>query len=402
MNMNNKKIVVIGGGISGCVCSLKLSKFYNVTIDIYEQREDILKSLPYCHLHVAGALYPELTIKECKSLFYESLEFAKEFKQFLNIRPTIIAYKSSSSYNPTQLIYKLHLIREIYAEIGTYIYGPPTEFFRIYTKEDILHYKTHGKLDEYDNIHTRYIETFCSLLKNINDIKYPFISVMEPGINQELLEKSLTELIYSSKNINIYKNTSVEKIEKKDDDWIINDDKRYDYLVNTMGYKSSDWFPVKETEYLEHKSSWLMDISRECFYDVNSIPEIAVIGERGTTDGMIQLTPIRVDKDITFQVHYMSYESTIIGRNGINKLTNNDISKRCEVAKNNIVKTFNIDGHKIKSHDIALDGVQRTLHYKNKRNSEVIINDKYAEIRLIKATGICHVSNQLYNYLSKN
>lgn len=402
MNMNNEKFVVIGGGISGCVCSLKLSKFDNVTIDIYEQRENILKSLPYCHLHVAGALYPELTIKECKSLFYESLDFAKEFKQFLNIRPTIIAYKSSSSYDPKQLIYKLHLIRNLYANSDTYIYGAPNEFFRIYTKEDILYYKKHGKLEEYDTIHTRYIETFCSLLKNINDIKYPFISVMEPGINQELLEKSLTELIYSSKKINVYKGTSVEKIEKKEDDWIINGDKRYDYLVNAMGHKSSDWFPVKELEYLEHKSSWLIDISGDCFYDVNSIPEIAVIGERGTTDGMIQLTPIRVDKDVTFQVHYMSYESTIIGINGVNKLTNDDISRRCDVAKNNMVKIFNIDSCKIKSLDIALDGVQRTLYDKNKRNSEVILNDKYAEIRLIKATGICNISNKLYDYLSKN
>ena len=397
-----KRMVVVGGGIAGCVTALKLSKLENTVVDIYEKRSRLLNKLPYCHLHVAGALYPDLKIKECEKLFNESLAFAKEFARFMTMRPTIVAYKTSSIYEPSKLIFKLRAIRVLYSKTGSNIFGSVDDFFRVYTRDDMTYFKQHGKFASDKTVHSKYVENFCHVLKNVDDIKYPFVSVMEPGINQTELENNLARLISNRRNINVYTGRMVENINKRGEKWCVNGGEEYDFFINAMGHASSVWFPTHEKEYLEYKSSWLIDISRNTFSNDMMIPEIALIGERGTSNGMIQLTPIRMGEKTTFQVHYMSPDSSIIGMNTADSVTISETIKRTNRAIDQISLMFNIKKTEMECLNVALAGIQRTVSDSHsKRNSEVISYDNYVEIRLVKATGISCVSDTVVDRVSR-
>lgn len=433
--MKHSNIAIIGGGISGCVTALTLLKSTdlgkdNIKISLFEKRKQILKSLPYCHLHVSGVLYPDLSLSDCEQLFHESIQFAKEYKNFINIRPLIVAYKSSSKYTPASLILKLQFIRLVYSKFNAKnIFGCPTDYFHIYTREDMLFFKKNGRLPKNCyNSHTLHVENFCNLIKNIDDIQYPFISVIEPGINQMSLETHLIELLHQTKNITIHTNTEITSVNKNvaENYWTINHTStKYDYIINSTGSHSSQLFSSSNKEYLELKSSWLIQLSLSSFLHTSSIPEIAVIGERGTDNGMIQLTPINYlpkcsdSRSQTFQIHYMSPKSSIIkllttNHNSINKiivkdflhnweslLNQKETANRTTAASKHILETFNIHNDQIKPLNISMAGIQRTVSSSHStRHSNVVLLPDYCEIQLIKATGISKIANKISKYMS--
>lgn len=430
--MKNKsqpfKIAIIGGGLAGCVTAIKLAKLKNVEIDIYEKRNTILNSLPYCHLHLGGFLYPELSLKECEKLFSESLTFISDFHKYINQRPTIIAYKSKSDFCPKKLLVKTAFIKILYtkykSKLQSYGFPNPEYFYSIYTREDIEYFKTFGKFKK-EQINDKYTEYFCQSLNDIDDIKYPFICVWEPGIDQTSLENQLSRIINNSNNINIHYNTKLSKVHlifnKETKDWNILFNK-YNYLINASGHDSRNLFKCDQNEFLEMKCSWLINVP----FSNKFIPEVALIGPRGTENGLIQLTPI-INENINentnenimlFQIHYMSNESSIINKihNTINNTIQNDteyknifkcidekeLNNRLQKTINYIHKTFNnFKNYTIPQH-FSICGIQRTVSDNHSfRNSNIIFNNEnyMCEIRLIKAIGISYISNHIFNQI---
>jgi len=393
----SKNIAIIGGGISGIVTGIKLAKNRNNIINIYEKNDDILKGSPYCHLHAGGFLYPEISLKDSQILLNDSILFATEFGDCIEYRPTIIAYNINSKYNTSELIFKCKAIKMSYINSKCYILGEPDKFYAIYEKSDIEYYKKCGKMPYKDNpsriYHDKYVENFCNILDDINKIKYPFISVCEPGINQDKLELKLRNELKKYNNIRIFSGKEVDFDELKKCS-------EYNCIINASG---KDMFNINEDEKYEFKSSWIINMP----LIINNFPEIAIIGERETKNGMIQITPLSSQ---IFQIHCMTSESTII--NTYNKkeiqtdknnykiynLSYEEINKRGIVAIKEISKYFPIFYlSKVKG---ARYGVQRIPYdSKLKRVSYVNVikeaNEMYIDIITLKACSIISLSNTI-------
>lgn len=373
-------IAIIGAGISGITSAIKLAQNKNNHVHIYEKRNCILKGPPYCHLHAGGILYPEISIKDAQQLLDDSILFADYFKDCLEIRPTVVAYRSESKYDTKDLIFKCKINKINYQFSHRQPFGKVENFYAVYTKNDMTYFKLNGKLPESDDFgrkyHDKYVETFCKLMDNIEGIKYPFVSVCEPGINQDKVESYLINQLASYSNIKIFLNKEVE----------LNNLTCYDRIINATGYNIYN----NNKEIYEFKSSWIITSS----LIVDNLPEIAIIGERETENGMIQLTPI---KKGLFQVHCMRSDSTIIDTSSKKCnliLSKQDIEKRGNVAIRELSKCFSI---LIMSKVIdACYGVQRIpYNNKSKRISHVIKYDKYIDLYTLKACSVISLSNQV-------
>lgn len=380
----NRKIAIIGGGISGVTSAIKLARDKNNVIHLYEKRDYLLKGPPYCHLHAGGILYPEISIDDAQTLLLNSIEFADYFSDCLEYRPTIVAYRSNSNYSPSNLVFKCKVNKMAYSLNHSQPFGKVDNFYAVYTKDDMIYYKIHGKLPESDNLdrqyHNKYVEYFCKLLDDINSIKYPFVSVCEPGINQEKVEEKLLNNLYKCKNVNIFLNKIVN--------W--SDLSTYDTIINASG---NNIFSQNSEKY-EFKSSWIITSP----LIVENLPEIAIIGERETNNGMVQLTPIKKGK---FQVHCMTSDSTIIdtftNKQDI-KLSIDEIEKRGRVAIRELSKIFSV--LIMSKVDGACPGIQRIPYEsKSKRVSRLnyINNGKQTiiDMQTLKACSVISIVNKL-------
>lgn len=382
-----KKVAIIGGGISGITSAVKLAENSNNKIHVFEKRDCILKGPPYCHLHAGGILYPEISIEDAKQLMNDSLVFANKFKKCLNYRPTVVAYNIYSNYTPSDLLKKCQALQQHYIHQKQYILCEPSIFYAVYTLEDMLYYKKHNKLkesvDEARQYHDKYVINFLNMLGHINDIKYPFISICEPGINQQNVEEQLIHEVKTFKNITIHTNKEV----------CISDlSNEYDVIINASGRNICE----ETEEKYEFKSSWLISLPLKFVH----FPEIAIIGERETYNGMVQITPINT---YTFQVHCMTRESTIIktfNNYPIKKLglTDEETYHRGSEAIKMIGKYLpifmmsNVEG--------ACAGVQRIpYNSKNKRVSMIqsYIKNKvlYIDMLTLKACSTIGLSEQI-------
>jgi hypothetical protein len=386
----NRKIAVIGGGISGVISSIKLARDKTNTIHLYEKRNYLLKGPPYCHLHAGGILYPEISIEDAQKLLSDSIDFANYFSDCLEYRPTVVAYRSTSNYCPSNLLFKCKVNKISYQLSHSHAFGKAELFYAVYTKDDIVYYKTYGKLPESDDLsrqyHDKYVENFCKLIDDINSIKYPFVSVCEPGINQEKVEEKLLNTLNKCTNVEIFLNNSVN----------LTNLSSYDTIINASGNNiiDKDTQQYEQYEQYEFKSSWV--ISSPLILE--NLPEIAVIGERETSNGMIQLTPIK--KGI-FQVHCMTKDSTIIDtfhEKTDKVLSYNEIEKRGGVAIRELSKVFSVlIMSKVEG---ACPGIQRIpYNSKSKRISQIkyTYNNKQMliDIQTLKACSVISIINKL-------
>ncbi len=188
------KIAIIGGGISGITTAIHLAnEIPKCEIVVFEKKKEILSGSPYCHLHAGGFLYPDISFQDAQILLEQSLLFSMYFPNSIIHRPTIIAYNKNSPYVPKQLLHKSNLIKYQYTtwvhKYNIYPLGSPEQFYASYTLDDYTYFKLHHKLPYTDEInrqyHDPYVENFFKLLHNPDDIKFPFISICEFGIDQE-------------------------------------------------------------------------------------------------------------------------------------------------------------------------------------------------------------------------
>jgi hypothetical protein len=381
----NRQIAIIGGGISGVTSAIKLSKNKNNEIYLYEKRDCLLQGPPYCHLHAGGILYPEISIEDAQELLSNSIDFANYFSDCLEYRPTIVAYRSNCKYSPSDLLFKCKVNKINYHFSKSKVFGKVDNFYAVYTKEDMIHYKIYGILPLSDDIgrkyHDSYVVHFCKLLDDINSIKYPFVSVCEPGINQAKVEARLLNDIKKCNNVTICTNTS----------FTMDDADKYNVIINASGYNI---FDTSCKEQYEFKSSWIIS---SCLI-VENLPEIAVIGERETNNGMIQLTPIK--KGI-FQVHCMTKDSTIIDTYSYPKkgiLNRTEIETRGNVAIRELSKLFSV--LIMSKVEDACPGLQRIPYdSKSKRVSQIKYNHKdgkqLIDIQILKACSVISMVNKL-------
>lgn len=398
-------IAIIGGGIGGVLACIKLNDTKDYKITIFEKENELLSGPPYCHLHSGGFLYPLLPLDECKELLVHSLLFADFFDDCIIKRPTIIAYRRDEpKYNTISLLEKCEFIQKEYSRLNNLILGPTNEYFAVYNKYDMEFCKKNGYLPKnHDSLsrkkHDIYVTQFCKNLHDINIIKYPFVSVNEYGINQEKVKYKVNDYFIKNKNITVYKNYNVNHVEKYNTKWLI-DEMRFDYLINSCGYKIDEIRPklIKDIPdaFLEMKSSWMIKSKIDIDY---IFPEIAIIGERSTERGMIQITP-HTESNI-FQVHLMTNYSTLFDNNRL-LLDENEIIIRTNKTIEEISNVFPIFKNSV-YYTKPMFGIQRIANVsKEKRADDVTFyNHMYAEIQIVKGISSVFCANKIYNYLKK-
>jgi hypothetical protein len=216
-----KKIAIIGGGIAGCTSAILLAKEGH-DVYLFEKHDELLQGGPWCHVHRGGFLYPMLSIDECKMLKNHSDDFMELFRDCIENRPTIIAYKSNSSFDPLDLIEKCKLIGIDYE----------------------LCYKFFD-----DTTESKYVQTFRNLLNDSNYIKYPFACVDEPSVNMEMANNKMKKLLHLY-NVSVHLNSN----------WDDSNKNNYDYVIYATGSGNTS------QGFLDCRTPPIRMFSRNCHY----------------------------------------------------------------------------------------------------------------------------------------
>ncbi len=338
-NQLHKKIAIIGGGIAGSSIAMYLAK-YNVDIDVFEAGTSLVNGPPICHLHAGGNLYREISDAQCIALLKESIDTVQYFPHALNVRPTIIAVPRIDKGQPEELIPRLELLQQTYADLididkANEVFGPASDYFKTYSKSDLQKISlltatdTPKMLDEW-------LIGFSNVV-DLEQLKYPVVLVQEYGLS--VFRMAATAKLALSKKDNVKLNLSckINGLKKEfvaKDAWLLSYVKdnqvrtqSYDYVINSAGFKTGmiDDFAEKPRERLvEFKAAYVTQWNNSKF---GKWPEIIFHGERGTPQGMAQLTPY---PNGFFQLHGMTEEITLF-RDGLTKSGN--VSAQPKLAK---------------------------------------------------------------------
>eukprot|EP01103_Thecamoeba_quadrilineata_P002723 TRINITY_DN12626_c0_g1_i1.p1 TRINITY_DN12626_c0_g1~~TRINITY_DN12626_c0_g1_i1.p1 ORF type:complete len:352 (-),score=8.39 TRINITY_DN12626_c0_g1_i1:57-1112(-) len=329
-----KQLNIIGGGIAGCYLALKLQKKFDVTL--FEINSKLMNGNPYCHLHLGGMLYPEINIEQSIELAKNSLKFIEVFPECIDYRPTVIMYHSESPYS-------VNIQR--CQEIGKLI----DNYYAVYEEKNIdwMKRKIVIPVSNYHDIYVNQVLQNCTLPK----VKFPFISVLEYGIDQNKVSEKI-----------------VQEIEKTD----------IKVRTNTVGIYS-------EQLTILTNDPWSLYETKANYEYLTSVPEnfpeLVIVGERGTNNGSIQITPVGRSKMI---IHIMNNKACLFNGKFVStekriKYVEKTISKIIPFFSNALLEKVNICQQQLNQ-----NSSQRTSHAKIEQN--------IIKICLIKAISIVELA----------
>jgi hypothetical protein len=268
--------------------------------------------------------------------------------------------------------------------------------FLQFTKQDVINYKKTGKFttsySNRRNYHDTYFATFCNILNNnaINNIKYPICSIREPGINMNIVKNKIKKNL-RKKNITILLNKNYNN----------NNNNNNNFVVNAMGYENKS----VNKSLLELKSCW--NFSLENIHD--HFPEIAIIGERNTENGLLQISPTKNN----FQIHYMNKNSSIFecvknfsnfsqeSIDVIKHQTKNIFVKRSNVALQKTITFFNYFKYALfKSAEWGIQRIPTECNTDRIATIKINIFNKTADIEIVKGISSVYAACELKKKLT--
>ena len=335
---------VIGGGVSGVVIALELAK-YGIENILFEKKESVVNSSPFCHLHAGGNLYPDISTEQCKVLMKQSIDMARLFPQSIDQRPTFISIPKTETYKIKDIQDRLVVLVDYYKTLikedpKNEILGAPEEYYNTYNKEDLEH------LAKQEAVKTPKTAnqwmTNALKLVDYKQLKTPVILVQEYGWNLFRLGAQAQLALTKTPQCNLQLNTNVSKIEdvrhlNLDYNWKIHTkNKIYNikYLVNSCGFKTGkidEALNLNVKRLIEFKAAY---VSKWQPID-GPIPELIFHGKRGTPNGMVQLTPYCNDY---YQIHGMTKDITLFD-NGLIQSKNNQAQPKFNEAINDRIES---------------------------------------------------------------
>ncbi|MBN2617217.1 MAG: FAD-dependent oxidoreductase [Spirochaetales bacterium] len=308
---------IIGGGISGTVTALQLAN-NGKDIILFEQNNSIINGPPFCHLHAGGNLYPDISDEQCRILMKQSIEMARLFPQSIDERPTLISIPRTEKLEPNEIKRRLTMLVGFYKQLidedrGNEILGQVDDYFKMYDIIDLRNLSKKPRVEYPKSLD----DWLCNAIKVIDysKLKMPLFMVREYGWNLFRLAAHAQLALESSEYCDLKTETKVTKIEdvrgkSLDHNWTIFADKKVykvKYLVNSAGYKADSiekTFNFNTESLIEFKAAYISK------WDKNPglLPEIIFHGERGTPNGMAQLTPYSGNY---YQIHGMTNEITL-------------------------------------------------------------------------------------------
>ncbi len=319
---------VIGGGVSGVTIALELSK-YGIDNVLFEKKDSVVNQSPFCHLHAGGNLYPDISIEQCKTLMKQSIAMARLFPQSIDKRPTFISIPKTESYNVNDILNRLTVLVDYYKELikedsENEILGKPEDYFKVYNQEDLDELVNQSEIKQPQSAD----EWMTNAIKIVDykKLKTPVILVQEYGWNLFRLGAQAQLALTETEHCNLQLNTNVIKVEdvrleNLDHNWkihTINKTYKVNYLVNSCGFltgKIDTALNLKVKRLIEFKAAYVSK-----WQPTNGlIPELIFHGERGTPNGMVQLTPYCDDY---YQIHGMTKDTTLFDNGLVQSKTN--------------------------------------------------------------------------------
>ncbi|MFC1235469.1 FAD-dependent oxidoreductase [Vibrio sp. F74] len=316
IDLKMKKIGVIGGGIGGATVAIKLAEL-GIETYLFERKPSLVYGPPICHLHAGGNLYREIDEQQCIDLLRQSIQSVKLFPHTINIRPTIIAIPKTDKGAPEALLPRLVSIQKHYhkmvaADDSNKVLGEAKNYYKTYTREALERLKGQVQ-DGQPNTLDDWMLPFVNHV-DLDTLKYPVVLVQEYGWSLFRLASSATMLLDKYKSAHVYLSSEVTDITANQSKWTIsyqqgeqNRELEVDYLINACGYETGtvdNFIKAPRSRLVEFKAAYVTQWTGIS----DTWPEVVFHGERGTIDGMAQLTPYA---DGIFQLHGMTDEITL-------------------------------------------------------------------------------------------
>ncbi|MFT5880664.1 MAG: 2-polyprenyl-6-methoxyphenol hydroxylase-like FAD-dependent oxidoreductase [Moritella sp.] len=338
--LKSQRIGVVGGGIAGSTIALRLAEL-NVNVTLFEEGTSLVNGPPVCHLHAGGNLYPEISDAQCLALLEQSIATIKVYPHCINRRPTVIAIPERNDGNVEQLLPRLQLLQRHYQQLidsdpGNQVIGKPDEYYKLFNRAEIEHLSQKIQSDKINKLDDWMIPLAKTL--DLSTVKFPLLMVQEYGLSLFRIAASSELSLSASAACTLLTNNKVTKLKLTQDSiWKITHTENgkestteVDYLINACGYRTGDIDDMAETpkqRMVEFKAAYITQWQQS-----ERWPEVIFHGERGTPQGMAQLTPY---PDGYFQLHGMTEEITLF-KNGLAKST--DTSAQPKLNKSFIDK----------------------------------------------------------------
>lgn len=331
MNKNNnpKRVGILGGGTAGATIAIRLAALGLETY-LFEKKASLIDGPPMCHLHAGGNLYREIPDEDCVALLKQCIDILRLYTYTMDVRPTVFAVPNRDEGMPEDLLPRLEILTQAYRELiaqdpNNKVLGDPEDYYQLYSHERLI------ELSEREQVAvpTTVDEWVIPVAKylDLNKVKFPLIVVQEYGWNIFRLAASAQLALKGYDNAHVFTDTRVEQVTAVEcsdcttahhhvSKWRVDyqqegkdsgsadktESIEVDYLINACGFRTGvidDMVGVDVERMVEFKSSYITH-----WEDAGGqIPEIIVYGDRGTPEGMAQLTPY---PDGYFQIHGMS------------------------------------------------------------------------------------------------
>ena len=311
------KVGIIGGGISGVVTAAQCADQGSDSI-LFEQENCVVSGPPFCHLHAGGNLYPDISEEQCRQLMKQSINIARLFPQSIDERPTFISVPKTEKIELARIEQRLEMLVAYYKELikedpSNEIIGTPENYYKTYTKEDIIALAAQPTV-KHPTAPDEWMGNAVKLI-DYETLKMPLILVQEYGWNLFRLGAQGQLALTKAEQCQLHLNTKVKKVkdvrtENWDHNWEIHtEDKIYkvNYLVNSCGFKTGELdklLDINVERLIEFKAAYVSKWQAI----PGLIPELIFHGERGTPNGMAQLTPYCEDY---YQIHGMTKAITL-------------------------------------------------------------------------------------------
>ncbi|MDN5621091.1 MAG: FAD-dependent oxidoreductase [Psychrobacter sp.] len=324
-----KRVGILGGGTAGSTIAIRLAALGLETY-LFEKKKSLIDGPPMCHLHAGGNLYREIPDEDCVALLKQCIDILRLYPYTIDVRPTVFAVPTRDEGLPEDLLPRLDILTEAYQElieqdVNNKVLGEPEDYYQLYSHEQLLELSEREQVEVPSTVDEWMIPVAKYL--DLNKVKFPLIVVQEYGWNIFRLAASAQLALEEYDHAHVFTDTTVQKVVPVDCENCTNADHHVtkwridyqqandsqaesievDYLVNACGFRTGvidDMVGVEVTRMVEFKSSYVIH-----WGDAGGqIPEIIVYGQRGTPEGMAQLTPYPGGY---FQIHGMSKAITL-------------------------------------------------------------------------------------------
>ncbi|MDX2373662.1 FAD-dependent oxidoreductase [Psychrobacter sp. PP-21] len=332
-----KRVGILGGGTAGSTIAIRLAALGLETY-LFEKKKSLIDGPPMCHLHAGGNLYREIPDEDCVALLKQCIDILRLYPHTIDVRPTVFAVPTRDEGFPEDLLPRLDTLTDAYQELieqdaNNKVLGEPEDYYQLYSHEQLLELSKREQVAVPSTVDEWVIPVAKYL--DLNKVKFPLIVVQEYGWNIFRLAASAQLALEEYDHAHVFTDTTVQKVVPVDCENCTNADHHVtkwridyqqahnqaqkqenasqtesievDYLINACGFRTGvidDMVGVEVTRMVEFKSSYVTH-----WGDAGGqIPEIIVYGQRGTPEGMAQLTPYPGGY---FQIHGMSKAITL-------------------------------------------------------------------------------------------